>query len=62
LKNQTKSAIGLYKDSKKLPINLGKEEMIEHLRRCGYSMKELLSKEEEELQMMCMETTPKGMK
>ena len=62
LKNQTKSAIGLYKDSKELPINLGKEEMIEHLRRCGYSMKELLSKEEEELQMMCMETIPKGMK
>lgn len=36
--------------------NMGKEEMVQHLCNCGYPLKELLSKEEDELQMMCMET------
>jgi hypothetical protein len=35
---------------------MGKEEMVQHLSNCGYPLKELLSKEEDELQMMCMET------
>jgi hypothetical protein len=40
---------------------MGKEEMMEYLCRCGYPLRDLMIKDEEELHMMCMETGQQNM-